>query len=102
MFQPDTKSIQHKHKLFPQCRLIATVTERFIMVLGLGFNTSYNTISRSKIRNSHGKNWVQSWPRPEVRMRWGLCTSSNWRCNFWALSHKVKCGCYIQRIWTNV
>jgi len=34
IFEPDTKSIEHKHTLFPQRRLIITDTEVFVMALG--------------------------------------------------------------------
>ena len=34
MFEPDTKSIEHKHTLSPQRRLIITDTEDFAMALG--------------------------------------------------------------------
>jgi len=34
MFEPDTKSIEHKHTLSPQRRLIITGTEGFVMALG--------------------------------------------------------------------
>jgi len=34
MFEPDTKSIKHKHTLSPQRRLILTDTEGFVMTLG--------------------------------------------------------------------
>jgi len=32
MFEPDTKSIKHKHTLSPQRRLIITDTEGFVML----------------------------------------------------------------------
>jgi len=36
MFEPDTKSIEHKHKLSAQSRLIITDTEHFLTALGTG------------------------------------------------------------------
>jgi len=34
MFEPDTKSAEHKHTLSPQRRLRITDTEGFLMALG--------------------------------------------------------------------
>jgi len=34
MFEPDTKSVDHKHTLSPQHRLIFIDTEGFVMALG--------------------------------------------------------------------
>jgi len=58
-------------------------------------NTWYNTTSRVGY-------WVQPWPRPgKVRKYCGMHTPSNEKTLQRPSTHKVKCGCSVQRIRTN-
>ena len=68
----------------------------FQLYCSLTHSTWYNTTSRVGP-------WVQPWSRPgKVQKYCGMHTPSNKHCNVQALSCKVKCGCSVQRIRTNI
>jgi len=64
-FEPDTKSMQHKHTLSAQHRLVITDTEHSVMTLLVGsqdnrhlFTNSYRVVQhyvQNKTRTSHVK-----------------------------------------------
>jgi len=86
MLVQDTKSIQHKHTLPVQRRLINNRHKRVVTELdratgyrhscSLTRNTWYKTTSRVGHENRMVRIRVQPWPS-EVQMRCGLHTSSN-------------------------
>jgi len=88
-FETDTKSLEYKHTLSAQRRLMKTNTT-FYNGVG-GRTTGLQTLSQhhsSLTRNTWYKttstveHWVQPWPKPgEVRKCCGMPTPSNKHCD---------------------